>query len=493
MALKLLGSLDLSGGSLGIGTTDPVTYLDVRADPLVYTPATARFGTTSPLYIINHYDAVIGFNSYYYFGIWKAGSSGYAGRLGFQPSNGDMYFKTSTLTAPAADDQVSDTTPLYIKNNGYVGIGDFTYITPEAVLHVYNPNGGTDVPFILKSHNANTWMTIGSLSGNWAMGVTEDNKWMVQDRAWNSGNPTRMTIDESGNVGIGTTSPNEKLHVGGNLHVHDEEGDTDASILLTAGTSNVTTTVLASNGTSYLNGGNVGIGTTTPGYKLDVNGTLRSSNITIADYIIHEGDTNTYIGFGLADRFNVVTNGVSRLSVEDSGVFVNSTLWVTEKIGHTGDSNTYMTFLNDTIFWHTNGSERMRINSSGNIGIGMNNPSEKLTVNGNFIAYGTVTASGDITAFSDSRIKENIKTLPNALESVKRMRGVTYNKIGEEKQSIGVIAQEVQSILPELVSENSDGMLSVAYGNITGVLIEAIKEQQKQIEELKAQLDGLTK
>jgi hypothetical protein len=73
------------------------------------------------------------------------------------------------------------------------------------------------------------------------------------------------------------------------------------------------------------------------------------------------------------------------------------------------------------------------------------------------------------------------------------MRGVTYNKIGEEKQSIGVIAQELEEVVPQLVHTNEEGMKSVAYGNITALLIEALKEQQEQIEELKARLDGLTK
>ncbi len=115
-----------------------------------------------------------------------------------------------------------------------------------------------------------------------------------------------------------------------------------------------------------------------------------------------------------------------------------------------------------------------------------------LSANGNSLA-GNFTATGDITAFSDARVKENIETLPNALESVKQMRGVTYNKIGEEKQSIGVIAQELEEVVPQLVHTDEEGMKSVAYGNITALLIEALKEQQEQIEELKAKLNGLTK
>ena len=116
-----------------------------------------------------------------------------------------------------------------------------------------------------------------------------------------------------------------------------------------------------------------------------------------------------------------------------------------------------------------------------------------LTTGGILTVASTITAGGDITAFSDARVKENIETIDNALDKVTQLRGVEYNRIGAEERSIGVIAQEVQEVLPEVVREGQDGMLSVAYGNITGVLIEAIKEQQKQIEELKAQLDGLTK
>ena len=107
---------------------------------------------------------------------------------------------------------------------------------------------------------------------------------------------------------------------------------------------------------------------------------------------------------------------------------------------------------------------------------------------------GTITASGDIVAYSDERTKENIKTIDNALEKVKNLRGVEFNKIGEERKQIGVIAQEIEKVLPEVVKEHDmDGMKTVAYGNIVGVLIEAIKEQQKQIEELKAIVNGITK
>lgn len=105
--------------------------------------------------------------------------------------------------------------------------------------------------------------------------------------------------------------------------------------------------------------------------------------------------------------------------------------------------------------------------------------------NGNF------TATGNITAFSDERLKDNIETLDGS--KVLDMRGVSYTKDG--KAGSGVIAQEIEKVAPELVMTNDkeDGMKSVAYGNLVGYLIEAVKDQQKQIDELKLQLDGFSK
>ena len=98
---------------------------------------------------------------------------------------------------------------------------------------------------------------------------------------------------------------------------------------------------------------------------------------------------------------------------------------------------------------------------------------------------GNLTMAGNVTAYSDERLKSNIQTIENAVDTVKALRGVTFEKDG--KASLGVIAQEVQKVLPELVHEGNE-YLSVAYANMVGVLIEAIKEQQAQIDELKAKV-----
>jgi hypothetical protein len=101
---------------------------------------------------------------------------------------------------------------------------------------------------------------------------------------------------------------------------------------------------------------------------------------------------------------------------------------------------------------------------------------------------GNVTATGNVTAYSDENLKENIETIPNALDSVKQMRGVNFVKKDTKEAGTGVIAQEIQKIVPEVVLEDATGTLSVAYGNLVGYLIEAIKDQQKQIDELKSKI-----
>jgi hypothetical protein len=102
-------------------------------------------------------------------------------------------------------------------------------------------------------------------------------------------------------------------------------------------------------------------------------------------------------------------------------------------------------------------------------------------VSGDFTA-GSITAT-QYTSTSDISLKKNVSTIENALKKVLSLRGVEYDRIESGEHQIGVIAQEVEKIIPEVVY--GDEIKSVAYANIVALLIEAIKEQQKEIEELK--------
>ena len=128
-------------------------------------------------------------------------------------------------------------------------------------------------------------------------------------------------------------------------------------------------------------------------------------------------------------------------------------------------------------------------NSTGVITCTVDTPAEvglgNLSNNGNNLA-GNFTATGNVTAFSDERLKENVQTIEGALDKVAQMRGVTYNyksELNDGQRGTGVIAQEIQQVMPEVVEEGE--YLSVAYGNLVGVLIEAVKELKTELEQCK--------
>ena len=127
--------------------------------------------------------------------------------------------------------------------------------------------------------------------------------------------------------------------------------------------------------------------------------------------------------------------------------------------------------------------------STGVITCTVDTPAEvglsNLSNNGNNLS-GSFTATGNIKAYSDERLKDNVKTIEGALDKVARMRGVTYNyksELNDGQRGTGVIAQEMQQVMPEVVEEGE--YLSVAYGNLVGVLIEAVKELKAELDQCK--------
>jgi hypothetical protein len=109
----------------------------------------------------------------------------------------------------------------------------------------------------------------------------------------------------------------------------------------------------------------------------------------------------------------------------------------------------------------------------GNVGIGGAASTEKLKV------YGDILATGDVTASSDRRLKTDIKRIEGALDKVCAIGGYTY--VMNDKPSTGLIAQEVREVLPEVVHGSEETSYSIAYGNVIGLLVEAIKELKEKI------------
>lgn len=212
-----------------------------------------------------------------------------------------------------------------------------------------------------------------------------------------------------------------------------------------------------------------GIGTTTPAVKLHV-----KSNGSIFRL---EGTDHAYMEWfpqGASTRFGWF--GYPSASATDLTI-----------------SSQYAT---GSLVLNTNNTERFRINSSGNVGIGTNNPTVRLQVAGDIIA-------NSIAGSSDERFKTNIFPIEKPLQKVLQLRGVTFDwktkdypsRMFSENRALGFIAQEVEQVLPELVQTEKtvEGYKSVQYDKVVALLVEAIKEQQKQIIELQQQVQALSK
>jgi hypothetical protein len=137
----------------------------------------------------------------------------------------------------------------------------------------------------------------------------------------------------------------------------------------------------------------------------------------------------------------------------------------------------------------------MTIQDNGNVGIGTTTPNERLSVVGNICATGNITANS-ATCGSDIRWKKDLKPLENTLEKISQLKPVYYywkkdefpDKYFTDKRQIGLIAQDMQKVFPELVVEDKEGYLSVDYSRFTSVLLKAIQEQQQIIHEQQQQI-----
>jgi len=361
-----------------------------------------------------------------------------------------------------------DTDTLYVdRANNRVGIGT---TSPEKKLHLNNSN---NAPLYIQLTNSTTgteWndgFTIGTNSGGRGYIINYENEDIYfWTNAAEQDSSIQMVIASNGNVGIGTTNPVAKLTIGhptiddayfsvnensmgwrdgmNNFNNHSiwliDSGlnggvvggitnrpaynqDADYGLYLLAGTSNnwddwVPHMAIKSDG-------NVGIGTTEPGNKLEVAGNVEADGFTI--------------------------NGVP--------------------VGTSSDS--YWSASSGNIYYN-----------SGNVGIGTTEPENILAIKQ---GSDTDPIADSWTTYSSKRWKENIQPIKNAIDKVMRLRGVYFNWKANGKRDIGMIAEEVGEVIPEVVAYEDNGMdaKSLDYARLTAVLVQAIKEQQKEIEKLK--------
>lgn len=134
--------------------------------------------------------------------------------------------------------------------------------------------------------------------------------------------------------------------------------------------------------------------------------------------------------------------------------------------------------------------EGVFVDRSGSLGIGQNESNQTLSYK--LDVSGSIRATGTVLQASDERLKENILPIGSATELVDKVEGVYFNwNTGPKDRQVGFIAQQVKEILPEVVSEDNNGYLSVAYGGLVPVLVEAMKEQNKLLEQLEKRISEL--
>ena len=235
-----------------------------------------------------------------------------------------------------------------------------------------------------------------------------------------------------------------------------------------------------------------------PQYAVALSGTTNyvskfTSSTTIGNSIIFDNGTNVGIGMttptGLLHLNGPLSNSAdsSVITIKQSGTSYNNGIYI-ERSGERTGYFMYISGSADALTFRRNyagsQSDVLCLTRDGNALIGTTTDNgERLYVSGAIRATGTITANSDIT------LKKNLLKIENALEKVEQINGYTYEfKENDSKRHAGVIAQEIQTVLPEIVNKGNDGILGVEYGNISALLIEAIKEQNTKIKNLETLL-----
>jgi hypothetical protein len=302
-------------------------------------------------------------------------------------------------------------------------------------------------------------------------------------------------------IGVNTITPRASLDVSGNIYSNDVWIQDSYSLLfgdLTAGSSSTYIYGIGGSGTNYLGFATNGV----EGIRL-----LASRQLKLNAYTATTSFTGTAAGVLAFDSsgniLTIATPGGTTLNgtgfVKASGTTIsydNSTYLptsggtitgnLTVQAGGTNGVNTGVT-SRDITAARTSNTGVVYLGSDGSHYLYFDSANYQMPTGGLYV--GGLVNCTSLTETSSIRYKENVVTLESSLDKVLKLRGVSYNRKETNTKEIGVIAEEVEKILPEVINYNDDGQVdAVSYGRLTAVLIEAIKEQQKQIDELKSLL-----
>jgi len=415
-------------------------------------------------------------------------------------------------------------------NGGNVGIGTQNPVSKVTVARPANSgnvelrigaNDQTSRDFIVRKNTSTPYDSYLLGSANTTPGTGATMRFFTADTA----SEERLTILYGGNVGIGTPSPGEKLEVNGKLRVGSTQvwdneinrygPNSNLYIQMRDASDNTTTDV--GNTIINPNSGNVGIGTPSPVNRLDVeggmvvgasysgsntapsNGLLVQGNVGIGTpsplWKLHVLDTSSAIQ--PIAQFQNTTSANHFIEVSNSAAIV--TMGVDGATGAThGDGYAYSS--SDNFFIGISSTPTLYVNgmNNGKVGIGTTAPGYQLELSLNSAAKPT---SNTWTISSDRRLKKNVQPLTGSLEKLLSLRGVSYEWIDPSTQGNmtgtypGMIAQDVEKVFPEWIGTGADGYKTLTVIGFEGLAVEGLRElrQEKdaQVAELQARVSAL--
>ena len=418
--------------------------------------------------------------------------------------------KEAMYITEGGDVGIGTTNPIYdldIHGNGRLSI---THLTSHSAINLTNASTG------------NYWHIYGPTGGAEALKFAHNTGGAYTER---------FTVSSDGSVGIGTSNPTSRLHLNGSgswgdtssagLTIETTVANSEIGLRLRSTATEANSWYIGENqasvgnshyawfyGTSMSGGtqkmrltsdGNLGIGTNSPSVKLHVNGNLKlegdlvtmryknSTGLDAAFIRLENGDDSLGAGvaiggggltiIGGGESASAYLNAIANKSIEDMVI--------------TNDHG--IRFVTDMQSGYSARQEAMYITSNGDVGIGTTAPTHRLSVNGSAGKSG----GGSWSTFSDRRIKKDISPYTKGLAEIIQINPVnfTYTDQGPftytGESQVGIIAQEIQEILPSTVSETKteifDDLLQFNGSELTFTLINAVKELQAENEALKAQ------
>jgi hypothetical protein len=491
-----------AGGNVGIGTTNPAEKLEIVGPDA--SAATIRWRNSGGRKSGYLYSDSVGV------GIYDTNIN-----------NAGIYLAENAQI----DFRVNGSIRMLISGSGNVGIGT---TSPSSTFHVRGLFGAPSG----SGSSQNGIARLGQTSGNGALdiGFGDPYSWLQSRNITDYSTNYNLSLQPNGgNVGIGTIAPSAKFNVNNNGGTGDtfyvDAGNAPGNQVLFEHSGANTPVPFTIRKSGYVgSSNNFGVLYIDMAHNVADGGsnlyfTLRDSNGGVQEYGGLGAVITTNTAGNMAGALNFYTTNAGttrqiRMHITSGGIVgINNTsplntAWgndsVTKQLSINGSSyavinlrgnaRTYSSGVGDDRFYmaydNTEAKHRLTIDSSGNVSMrDSTSPAYRLDVGGD------IRATGDVIAYSDARVKDNVETIKDALQTIISLRGVTYTRNDSEDKSrkVGVIAQEVLPILPEVVQQDIEGKYNVAYGNIVGVLIEAIKEQQQQIDELKYLLQTINK